>query len=250
MPVDLTQTTIRAKQIAAEWGLELGEPFAEARFSFAAPVGDDLVLKVHWEGDTESLHEAEALELWDGHGAVRLVRKGDRALVEERAVPGTDIAALPDDEATAIAIDVAAKLWRPAGAPFRRVADEVPGWLEQYPSTLTPLARELWESFAPGSNWLVHGDFHHQNILQHGDGYVAIDAKPYLADREYDVYSWLYNPIGYTMDLETTERRIAKFVAAGLDEDRIRIWTVVRGAYLGGDGVVADVLRALVKSWY
>ena len=246
MPPDLTQTNLRAAEIAREWGLDVGAPFAAARYSFAAPVGDDLVLKVHWEGDTESLHEADALELWDGHGAVQLVRKGDRALLEERAVPGDDIAGLPDDEATAIAIDVATKLWRPAGAPFRRVADEVPGWLEQYPSELTPLAAELWKSFDPGSDWLVHGDFHHQNILRHGDGYVAIDPKPYLADREYDVYSWLYNPIPYTMDLETTERRIAMFVAAGLDEERIRIWTVVRGAYLSGEGVVADVLRALV----
>ncbi|HEV2590981.1 MAG TPA: aminoglycoside phosphotransferase family protein [Gaiellaceae bacterium] len=246
MPLDLTETKLRAARIAREWQLDVDEPFSEARHSFAAPVENDRVLKVHWEGDTESLHEAEALELWDGHGAVRLLRKGDRALLEERAVPGTDIAGLPDEEATAIAIDVAMKLWRRAGAPFRPVADEVPRWLDEYPSELTPLARELWSSFDPGSEWLVHGDFHHQNILRHGDGYVAIDAKPYLADREYDVYSWLYNPIGYTMDLATTERRIAMFAAAGLDEERIRIWTVVRGAYLSGQGVVAEVLRALV----
>ena len=246
MPPDLTQTRLRAAEIAREWELDVGEPFTEARYSFAAPVGDDLVLKVHWEGDTESLHEAEALELWDGNGAVRLVRSGDRALLEERAVPGTDIAGLPDDEATAIAIDVATKLWRPAGAPFRRVADEVPGWLDEYPSELTPLARELWKSFEPRHDWLVHGDFHHQNILRHGDGYVAIDAKPYLADREYDVYSWLYNPIPYTMDLATTERRIAMFAAAGLDEERIRIWAIVRGAYLSGEGVEAEVLRNLL----
>lgn len=246
MPVDLTHTCLRAQALAREWKLELGEPFAMAYHSFAAPVGDDTVLKVHWEGDTESLHEAEALELWGGHGAVRLLRKGERALLEERAMPGTDISGLPEREATALAVATATKLWRRAGAPFRPVADEVPGWLERYPSELTPLALELWESFEPGSEWLVHGDFHHHNILRHGDGYVAIDPKPYLSDREYDVYSWLYNPIEYVMDLETTERRIATFAAAGLDEQRIRTWAVVRGAYLSGQGVVADVLRALV----
>jgi streptomycin 6-kinase len=204
------------------------------------------VLKVQWEGDTESLHEADALELWGGDGAVRLLRRGERALLEERAVPGTDISDLPEQEATALAVATATTLWRRAGAPFRPVADEVPDWLERYPSELTPLALELWESFEPGSEWLVHGDFHHHNILRHGDRYVAIDPKPYLSDREYDVYSWLYNPIEYVMDLETTERRIATFAAAGLDEERIRVWAVVRGAYLSGKGVVADVLRALV----
>jgi streptomycin 6-kinase len=246
MPVDLTQTRIRAQQIAREWGLELGEPFAMAYHSLAAPAGPDTVLKVHWEGDTESLHEAEALELWNGDGAVRLLRKGERALLEERAVPGTDISGLPDDEATSIAVEIATKLWHRAGAPFRPVADEVPGWLEEHPSELTALALERWESFEPGSEWLVHGDFHHHNILRHGDRYVAIDPKPYLSDREYDIPSFLWNPLGYEIDAEKTERRIAAFVAAGLDESRIRTWTAIRGAFLRGDGPEV----ALIRSWF
>lgn len=246
MPVDLTQTTIRAKEIAREWGLELAEPFAMALHSFAAPAGDGKVLKVQWEGDTESLHEPEALELWDGNGAVRLLRSGGRAVLQERAVPGTDISQLPDDEATAIAVDIATRLWRPAGAPFRPVADEVPGWLDLYPSALTPLARELWASFEPRSDWLVHGDFHHHNILRHGDRYVAIDPKPYLSEREYDVPSFIWNPLGYVIDHDKTERRIAAFVGAGLDESRIRAWIAIRGAFLLDDGPEIE----LISTWF
>jgi streptomycin 6-kinase len=171
---------------------------------------------------------------------------GERALLEERAIPGTDISKLPDEEATAIAVDIATKLWRRAGAPFRPVADEVPDWLELYPSALTGLAWELWPTIEP-SDWLVHGDFHHHNILRHGDRYVAIDPKPYLADREYDVPPFLWNPLSYVMDdAAKSERRIAAFVAAGLDESRIRAWTAVRGAYLRGDGPEVD----LIKSWF
>ena len=50
------------------------------------------------------------------------------------------------------------------------------------------------------------------------------------------------------MTAERTERRIAAFAAAGLDEARIRASTVVRGAYLGfGDEPEeADVIRGLV----
>ena len=131
MPVDLTETKRIAHQVAAEWGLELGEPFAFAQFSYVAPVGDDGVLKVAWDGDDESLDEGAALELWDGDGAV-LVRRADRtrrALLEERAVPGSDISDLPGEEATAIAVDIATRLWRRAGPPFRPVADEIPRWL-------------------------------------------------------------------------------------------------------------------------
>jgi streptomycin 6-kinase len=95
-------------------------------------------------------------------------------------------------------------------------------------------------------DWLVHGDFHHHNILRHGDQFVAIDPKPYLADREYDLPSFLWNPLDNRMDdREQTERRIAAFVAAGLDDFRIRAWTVIRGAYLRPD--CAELIRALVE---
>ena len=67
--------------------------------SFVAPAGD-AVLKVAWRGDDESLHEGDALELWDGDGAVRLLRRSGSALLKERAMPGDHLAALPDDGAS------------------------------------------------------------------------------------------------------------------------------------------------------
>jgi len=249
VPVDLSEQARLAREIATEWGLELGEPFAFAQYSYVAPVGDDEVLKVAWAGDEESLHEDAALELWDGNGAVRVHRsdRSRRALLEERAVPGSDISDLPDDEATAIAVDIATRLWRRAGAPFRPVADDVPRWLANDVSSLTPYARELWDAFDPGQDWLVHGDFHHHNILRHGERYVAIDPKPYLSDREYDLFSYLRNPHSYRMtDRELTERRIAAFVAAGLDDRRIRIWAIVRGSYLTDDAEELALLSSLL----
>lgn len=246
--VDLTAAQATAEAVAAEWGLTLGAPFSLSRYSYVAPVGDDLVLKVAWAGDDESLHEDAALALWDGDGAIRLVQADHarRALLEERAVPGTDIAELAEDEATAVAVEIGTKLWWPAVAPFRPVVDEVPRWLGNDPSPLTSRARELLAALRPAAGWVVHGDFHHHNILSHRDAYVAIDPKPYLADREYDVYTWLHNPLPYVMDAETTERRIAAFAAAGLDEWRIRAWAIVRGAYLSDDPNEHEILAGLL----
>ena len=249
MGVDLTETQATAEAVAAEWGLSLGEPFALSRFSYVAPAGKGRVLKVAWAGDDESLHEDAALALWGGDGAVRLERsdRSRRALLAERAVPGTDISALEEDEATAIAVDVATRLWRPAVAPFREVADWIPRWLANGESSLTPFAREVWAALEPGAEWVTHGDFHHHNILRHGDRYVAIDPKPYLADREYDLFSFLRNPLSYRMvDRERTERRIAAFVAAGLDDYRIRAWSIVRGAFLTDDEGELALLRSLL----
>jgi streptomycin 6-kinase len=253
--VDLTDTQATAERAAREWGLELGAPFALSRHSYVAPAGDDVVLKVAWEEDDESLHEPEALERWGGNGAVRLLRHdpASRALLEERALPGDDISELPDEAATAITVDIATRLWLPASEPFRWIGDHVPRWLDnaerkhEEGSELLPLARELYAAIDVGRGWLIHGDFHHHNILRHGDRFVAIDPKPYLADREYDVPSYLWNPLSYNMtDHAKTERRIAAFVATGLDDYKIRAWTAIRGAYLGADPEEAD----LIRSWF
>jgi streptomycin 6-kinase len=244
---DLSDAKRIALSAAGEWGLKVGEPFALSNVSFVAPAGD-AVLKVAWEGDDESLHEGDALEFWNGDGAIRLIRRSGRALLEERAVPGSDISGLTEDEATALAVGVASRLWRPAAPPFRPVVPEVSRWLdraEREGSELVPLARQLLAELVPAASWLVHGDFHHHNLLRSGDEFVAIDPKPYLADREYDPPSFLWNPLDNRLeDRQQTERRIAAFVGAGLDEFRIRAWTVIRGAYLRPE--LADRIKALV----
>jgi streptomycin 6-kinase len=220
--VDHSAARQSAESCAAEWGLELGAPFALSNASFVAPVDETRVLKVAWEGDDESLHEGDALELWDGDGAVRLLRRAGRVLLEERAMPGDDLSLLPEDEATAIAVELALRLWRPAAEPFLPVNPEMSRWLglaEHDGGELVPLARELFAVIGGGTAWLIHGDFHHHNILRAGHRFVAIDPKPHLEDREYDVASFLWNPLGNRMtDRAQTERRIASFVAAGPDD--------------------------------
>ena len=89
-PADLEPLALIAAEVAAEWGVELGPPFALSRYSYVAPAGDDAVLKVTPPEDDESDEEADALALWDGDGAVRLLRRDRerRALLIERARPG------------------------------------------------------------------------------------------------------------------------------------------------------------------
>jgi streptomycin 6-kinase len=248
---DLTQLVPVAEELAREWGVELGPPFAMACWSYVAPAGEDAVLKVMLPDEVESLHDGDALALWDGEGAVRVLRQDPErlALLMERLRPGTDISGLPEEEATAIAISVGRKLWRPAGEPFRPVEEHVRGELdraEREGRELVPLARELFAALAPiGRETLVHGDFHHHNILDAGGGrYVAIDSKAMLGEPEFDVPAFLWNPLDTEFTLERTLPRIAAFAAAGLDEARIRAWTVIRGAYQGISEL--DVLRALV----
>ena len=233
------------------WGVELGPPFALSRYSFVAPAGPDAVLKVTPVEDDESDEEADALALWAGDGAVRLLRRDARrrAILVDRARPGSDLAGVDEEEATAIAVDVATRLWRPAAAPFRWIGDHVPRWLDNAArrgAPLAPRARSLYDGLNVGRKTLVHGDFHHHNLLADGARYLAIDPKPMLGEPEFDVYSYLVNPLGSQMRRDLTEERLAAFAAAGLDGGRMRAWAVIRGAYLSSNPQHLEVLRALL----
>jgi len=209
------------------------------------------VLKVTPVEDDESDEEGDALALWAGDGAVRLLRRDARrrAILVERARPGSDLAGVDEEEATAIAVDVATRLWRPAAAPFRWIGDHVPRWLDNAArrgAPLAPRARALYDGLRIGRTTLVHGDFHHHNLLADGESYLAIDPKPMLGDPEFDVASFLWNPLRYRMRAHVTEQRLAAFAAAGLDDGRMRVWAVIRGAYLSSDPQHLEVLGALV----
>ncbi len=175
-----------AQAVAKEWGVELAPLFPTARHAYVAPAGD-AVLKVTPALDDEADHEPWALAGWGGRAAVRLLRHdpGRRAILIERARPGTDLAELPDEDATRIAVDVASRLWRPATEPYRWIGDYVPTWLDdaersgRFDPALMDVASEIFPTMEIGRNTLVHGDLHHHNILDAGDGrYVAIDPKP------------------------------------------------------------------------
>ena len=259
-PADLEPLARVADEIAAEWDLELGAPFALSNYSYVAPAGEDAVLKVTPADDDEADEEPDALALWGGDGAVRLLRhdRARRALLLERARPGTDISELPESEATAIAVGVARRLWRPAGEPFRWIGDHVPRWLdraersEQEGRDLIPLARELYASLDVGRDVLVHGDFHHHNILraEHRplalERHLVIDPKGMLGEPEFDVPSFLRNPLHSTMRADVTAERLRAFADIGLDDERMRKWAVIRCAYLGAGPEEERVLRSLV----
>jgi hypothetical protein len=85
---DLRAERAMAEACATQWGLELEPPFGFSNVSYVAPTTNGLVLKVWWGGDTQALHEPDALVLWDGDGAVRVLRQWGRALLTERSAGG------------------------------------------------------------------------------------------------------------------------------------------------------------------
>src|SRR3954467_15050134 len=120
--------------LAEEWELTLGEPYtpgAASEHVVRAKLADGTpaVLKIGIP-HRESAQEADALERWDGDGAVRLLRRDDArsALLLERCEPGTYLSAGAEDP-LGVLIELLPRLWKDATG-FHTLADEVAWWLE------------------------------------------------------------------------------------------------------------------------
>jgi streptomycin 6-kinase len=242
-----------AQEVALEWGVPLGQRLVAGRFSFVAFAGDDAVLKVVPAEDDEADHEADALALLAGDGAVRLLRhdRARRAILIERARPGDDASRLSELEAIRVATAAAKRFWRPAvrGSPYRWIGDHVPRWLDNAGDhDLVREAKAIYTTMHPGDATLIHGDFHHHNLLRHGDGWVVIDPKPMVGEPEFDVPTFLWNPIGHLPTRKSVDRWIGAFADAGLDANLVRKWAIVRGTYQSlplSRGLTAETTPAL-----
>src|SRR5687767_3002174 len=156
-PYDLWRSRVPelVAEAAERWSLRLGEPYVAGAGGHTLraelPDGEPAVLKVGFP-HRESEHEADALAVWDGDGAVRLLaRDAERhALLLERCEPGTPLSRLDASAALDVMVKLLPRLWKPAGPPFRPLADEAAWWVEYLPETWEragkPCERRLLDS--------------------------------------------------------------------------------------------------------
>ena len=206
-----------------------------------APAGDDAVLKIQ-KPHRESEHEADALALWDGDGAVRLLEHDpdEHALLIERCIPGTPLSEAGSDVALDVFVDLLPRLWKPAGAPFRSLADEAAWWAEYLPRQDWSMAPEILDAAldalrdlpsTQGEQVLVNQDLHADNVLAaQREPWLLIDPKPLAGEREFGVA-----PIVRSFELGHSRRdvryRFDRLTSElGLDQERARGWTIAQTA--------------------
>jgi streptomycin 6-kinase len=232
---------------------------APLSYNYVAPAvdvgGTPVVLKVGFP-TRELTTEIEALRLFDGRGAVRLLEADTErgALLLERLEPGTPLTAIEDDAlATAFAARVMRSLWRPPppGHAFPSVADwargmerlrrRFDGGCGPFPSALVRRAEDLFDELLGSMSEpvLLHGDLHHDNILAaQRQPWLAIDPKGVVGEPAYEVGAFLRNPLPQLLEGASPERLLARRLdqlaaELGFDRGRLRDWALAQAVLSG-----------------
>jgi streptomycin 6-kinase len=237
-------------QASRRWDLEIGEPFLLSyNYVCAATLkdGTGAVLKIGVP-NIELTSEINTLCVYNGQGACRLLEADadEGMLLLERLRPGSMLVTLKDDDqATAIAAEVMKKIHRPV--PPQRGFLSLRGWFDElkklrprfdggsgpFPEktfALTEgLIRDLFAENRP--QVLLHGDFHHFNILSSERGWLVIDPKGVAGPAEYEAGPLLTNPNTFMPPeaeaIRRTQRRIAILSEhLGFEPERLRLWAI------------------------
>lgn len=236
------------------WGLVPDGEVQETRTSLLMPVRrqhEPGMLKLARE--SEEHRAGKLMAWWQGEGAVRVLAEADGVLLLERAMGPRSLAAMAraggDDEATRILCAVTRRLHGHAARPPDHLVplEEWFGPLLQWVGADKSIAQGRAVAIelltARQERVVLHGDIHHENVLDGGPrGWLAIDPKGLWGDRAFDFVNILRNPDDKAAlvpgrFLHRVER-ISQ--AAGLDRDRLLRWTLafasLSAVWILGDG--------------
>ncbi|GHF83959.1 kinase [Kitasatospora xanthocidica] len=211
----------------------------------------------------ETAHEHAALSHWAGRGAVLLLAAdpAEGVLLLERLHGEIPLRSLAEPKAMLEATSLLHRLWvePPDGHPFPVLAERVAatadrvGEQRSHPAVAEAqalvtkaldTARDLAGS--AGESFLLHGDFHHGNVLAADRApWLAIDPRPVVGERAYDLArlamdraDTLLGSPGVPAALRRRLHQLSE--ALDVDRDRLRGWTLFRAVDLALRALATD----------
>ncbi|MDP1603309.1 MAG: aminoglycoside phosphotransferase family protein [Legionella sp.] len=253
-------------QLAKTYGLSDLKPLQNLSYNYVLSAYQDsnpVIVKLGLDSDGLK-KEARALKAFAGFGAIRVLAADEGMLLLERCMPGFSLKSYfptQDDEAIRITCERIQALHKapiPEGSAFPTISN----WLSvldnnwKIPRSYLEQARQLRDNLLQASSEkvLLHGDLHHENILNHGDQWVVIDPKGVLGDPVYEVAAFIRNPMPELLTLENAHEiisyRINRFAEIlELPSKKIRDWCFVQAvlawAWALDDGVDAKYFEQL-----
>ena len=236
------------EEASARWGLTDIQPVSNLSYNFVAFAkrGNEYVILKIGIPNTELISEMTALKLFNGDGACQVLASDEErgSLLLERLQPGEMLSDLEDDdERTHIAADVMSKLWRevPTNNKFIQLSDWFEGLIKIRPhfnGGTGPFPKEILEQvesllpelFADKNVKLMHGDFHHFNILSSERGWLVIDPKGVIGPVGYEIGPLMLNPWNSISDRVSFQVRAERRMSIlserlGWEREKIINWT-------------------------
>lgn len=245
------------------WSLLVdGEPIETPGAALLPVIWRDTPAMLKLSTSPEETRGYDLLEWWDGNGACKVFARSGTALLMERASAARSLAQLSrsghDERACAILCDTVAKLHQAHQAPPSTLVP-LSDWFAALHSTqdvnLLAARNAMQDLLAqPRDVGCLHGDIHHQNILDFGErGWLAIDPKGLLGERTFDYANLFCNP-----DLEIAAHpdiflSRVRFVAAYAKLDRQRLlkwilaWSGLSAAWHFEDGSSPDIALRIAR---
>ncbi|NNE98932.1 MAG: phosphotransferase [Pyrinomonadaceae bacterium] len=230
------------------WGISIESHFQNLSYNYVAE-GNSVdrnkrVLKIALPlRNPEIFDEAKALKAFEGCGAVRIYEKDfdRRAILIEHLLPGTNLKELfstNKDRAIDISIKVLKRIQR---VRFRSVElPDLTDWFAafdraketDFPRHYLRRAAELLSRLesAASKRSLLHGDFHHENILLADDNeFKIIDPKGVIGNLGYEISVFLNNHLEWIEHKKDIDGAVEKFSRAfEISPQKLKHWAYVQ----------------------
>lgn len=245
-----------------KWSLKIKEPYTLS-INYVAPATmedtTEVVVKICIPGKG-FLDELEALHLFRDKGMVQLIDldKENGIIILKKLSPGYTLAEVTDDEeACRLAANVIKNLTIHAPAhtriPTTKEREEgLRKLLDEHSNGVGPISQQTLEralriftflNQTTEQYFLLHGDFHHYNVLASGEGnWTAIDPKGLIGEIEYDLIQYMLNKLPDQNAFEVIQKRVEIFTKElNLNKERLLLWgychTVLATSWtVAGDG--------------
>lgn len=232
--------------LCREWELEVDGRPMHGYLGLVIPVRrqDELyALKISWLNE-DTIHEAAALALWNGNGAVQLIesRPESGAMLLERldfnrTLEDTDII-----DAVAISGRLLRRLAVQTTGPFHRlegIAEQAAGNMQKrWQQLARPFSKQILEKavYLVGhlgstvGDLLVNYDIHYENVLAgKREPWLAVDPKTVIGDPEYGIAQLLWTRLEDILANGGLDYHFDLLVeSAELDAQLAREWSLVR----------------------
>lgn len=233
--------------LSEHWELRNLTPVDNMTFHYVAKAqtlsNQDVVLKISCDSKLTK-DEKASLEYFDGCGSIRLIDYNEKynALLLQQAIPGIVLKSFYPMQVEFV-IDCYTTTIQKLHKPLVGEHDNphISDWLKslnkanQLPKHLLKKAIDLKDKLlaSPTQQIFLHGDLHHDNILQHNNEWLAIDPKGIIGELEFELAAFdfihsseLEKGLNIKALLEERVEHISQNMKC--DAQRVKDWIFVR----------------------